>query len=86
MVVASERIEGLNGERETLVALLDVLPMGVILLDTQGKVLETNRRAAELLRVDDGLGLEGALLRAATPAATRALRRIVTRVTTAGWR
>lgn len=84
MIAAREGIDGTKSERETLVALLNVLPMGVILLDAQRRVLEVNRRAAELLRADDGLGLEGAYLRAANPTATQALRRIVTRVTTAG--
>lgn len=84
MVAGRERLEDVSSARQTLVALLDVVPMGVILLDAQGKVLETNRRAADLLRADDGLGLEGPSLRAATPFATRALRRIVKRITTAG--
>jgi DNA-binding CsgD family transcriptional regulator len=70
--------------RQTLIALLDVLPMGVILLDAQGNVLETNQRAAAMLRADDGLGQEKTSLRAATPAATRALRGIVSRTVTAG--
>lgn len=84
MVAAQERSGDVRSERETLVGLLDVLPTGVILLDTEGEVLQTNRRAAELLRADDGLGLEGAFLRAANPIVTRALQRIVTRATTAG--
>jgi len=82
--LSREDVEDGKNQREALVALLNVLPMGVILLDAQGEVLDVNDRAAALLRAGDGLGIEGRRLRAANHAATGALRRMITRVTMAG--
>jgi DNA-binding CsgD family transcriptional regulator/PAS domain-containing protein len=45
-------------EREALAEVTDRLPIGVIILDAEGRVLRQNRSAAQILATRDGLTLE----------------------------
>jgi DNA-binding CsgD family transcriptional regulator len=56
---------------------LDLLAVGVILLDWGGRPVFLNRRASALVTADDGLGMDRDGLHGATPETTAALRRLV---------
>ena len=75
-----ERFLGLQGRTAALSYLTDELPFGVLLLSAAGKVLETNRRAAGILRAADGLSVKNGELSAAFPPEASALRKLVGRV------
>jgi DNA-binding CsgD family transcriptional regulator len=59
--------------------LTDCLPVGVILVDARGRVLDANRRAETILRRRDGLVQERETLSAAEPGESRALRALLVR-------
>ena len=46
-------------ERRALSEVVDRLPMGVILLDAEGVVVQKNRSAEKILALDDGLAIRG---------------------------
>jgi len=83
-VRTSLRLAELGAERDAAAAALDHWDEAVVLVDGHGRVHAANRTAETLLGTGDGLALEPARglgrgrLRAATPAATAALRRLVT--------
>lgn len=67
-----------------LTSLADALPFGVLVLAGTGKILEANRRAAEILRAGDGLSSSGGELAASSPADHSALCRLVGRALATG--
>jgi len=80
-----QHIEQLQGERRALAGLLDAFPVGAILLDAQGRIIETNRRAEEVMHEDDGLGSgSDGIPRATWPLSGQALHEVIARVTAAG--
>jgi DNA-binding CsgD family transcriptional regulator/PAS domain-containing protein len=80
-----QHIEQLRGERRALAGLLDAFPVGAILLDAHGRIIETNRRAKEVLREDDGLGSgSDGIPRATLPPSGQALHEVITRATATG--
>lgn len=66
-----------NLERGALTRSLEGLRVGVMLVGIDGEVSFTNRIADDILRRGDGLTARRMHLEAATPALTRALRRLV---------
>lgn len=56
-------IERKRGQREGVLATLDRLPVGVLLLNEEGRVFLSNRAAEEILAEGDGLSLEQGFLR-----------------------
>ena len=70
-------LERLDTERKASEAALDLLAVGVILLDGIGRPVFLNRRASALVTVDDGLGVDRDGVHGATPETTAALRRLV---------
>lgn len=66
-------------------AALDRLPVGVLVVDADGRVLFMNRRGAALCAAGDGLSLAtGRRCHASTPAETSALLRMAARAATEG--
>ena len=59
--------------------LLDSTRLGVIQLDSEGRIVEANDRAAELLRRNDGLSDRGGMLRTATPEDNSRLQELLAR-------
>lgn len=57
--------------------LLDRLPLGLLLLAADGKVLELNRAASTMVAAGDGLGLRASLLHAEDKAAQRQLAAMI---------
>ena len=78
-----QRFAGLQIRARVLGELVDALPFGVIQLNAYGRVMEANRRAAEILRAKDGLRMSAGDLSAALPAESFALRRLIGRATAA---
>jgi DNA-binding CsgD family transcriptional regulator/PAS domain-containing protein len=82
-VRVSLRLASLGADRDVAAAALDHWDEAMLLVDGLGRVLAANRAAEALLRGGDGLTLEPGCglgrgrLRAATPGATAALRRVV---------
>src|SRR5262249_8959350 len=72
------------GEYSWIPAVLDHLPIGVILIGTNGRVLHYNSTAHEILRQDDGLALYGAPLMTTGHEQVLALRTIVSRTLAVG--
>jgi DNA-binding CsgD family transcriptional regulator len=62
-------------EREAALETLDRLPMGVLLVTGEGRVLHANGRARAILTSRDGLHVDHSALTASSPAATSSLRR-----------
>ncbi len=73
------RITRVESERDLFAGAVDQLAMATILLDEAGRVLRTNRSAAELLRRGHGLRAVGGELRAEQPESTRELRGAIER-------
>jgi PAS domain-containing protein len=71
------QLERLDADRQASEAALDLLAVGVILLDWRGRPVFLNRRASALVTADDGLGMDRDGLHGATPETTAALRRLV---------
>ena len=57
---------------------LDRLAFGVIVVDQHARIIQANRAAEAMLAQGDGIGADASGLRAATPAQTASLRRLVT--------
>lgn len=82
-VRTSLRLAELANERDAFGDVLDRWTQAVLLVDAQGRVRSANRAAEALLRTMDGLtverspGAERGRLRAATPATTIALHRLI---------
>ena len=68
-------------EGESTLGALDQLPNGVILLDANSRVIETNRYANEILSMNDGLRITREGLQAASRQQTERIRQIVQRGT-----
>ena len=62
---------------------LDSLPMGVILVNAEARILQVNRMAEEFLALGDGLRADAVGLAAASPHDSERLREMVTQVATA---
>lgn len=63
--------------QDAAVEVLDRLPLGAVMLDTEGRPVLANRRAREILAAGDGLECDRDGLRAACSAETGALRRAI---------
>ncbi|MCG8591075.1 MAG: LuxR C-terminal-related transcriptional regulator [Proteobacteria bacterium] len=74
------RLGRLARTTEHLVAALDTLAFGVVLVDARGEVFEANRAAREIAAQRDGLWLRDRELRAGRPEDTKALRACVAEV------
>jgi len=60
---------------------LDAVPLGIILVNSQGRVLQTNRSAQQILALADGLSADNSgALRAAAPRDTDRLREVIVEV------
>lgn len=66
-------------EREAALAVLDQIPIGMIIVDHAGTVLESNRFANEILSHDDGLSVEHTGLKAHSRDTTVALHEMIAR-------
>lgn len=75
----SARLGELQAARSGLADALDALAHGVLLLDAQGHVLHTNRRAEALLKAADGLTLVGRRLVPTRAADSEGLARLIRR-------
>ena len=64
-------------EREAALETLDRLPMGVLLVSGEGRVLHANGRANAILASRDGLHIDHSTLTASSPAGTSSLRRSI---------
>ena len=79
-VESGVRLATVQAERDAAGAALDSLADAVLLVDAAGRLLRANRAADRLLARADGLSIgRGGELRAATPAQTGALGRLVAR-------
>lgn len=78
------RLEQAEGARRAHRELLDAFPIGVILCDARGAVVEANRAAELILGAEDGLAAAHGQLVASLPRETRALRRLVAGAAAAG--
>jgi len=70
-------LRSLEVERSIAFDALDHLHAGLVLLDRQGRVLACNRKAEELVAMNDGLCIDGEGLAAALPSETRKLRILI---------
>jgi DNA-binding CsgD family transcriptional regulator len=70
----------LNATAEAVARALDYLPVGIVVVDEKGRVLQTNRSAEAILQRKDGLATspEGTL-QTARPAETALLREVIQR-------
>jgi len=73
------RLEDARVRADSAAEALDQLAFGVILVDRHARVVLANRAAEAMLAQGDGIGADASGLRAATPAQTAALRRLVAR-------
>lgn len=71
------RIGMIEAQRGALQETLDRLPLGVVLLDAAGRVLQLNKAAEAITAAGDGLRVGRDGLQAADPGETRSLRRLV---------
>lgn len=71
------RLGTLQTQVHALEDALDRLPLGVVLVDAQGAVIELNRTAAHIVAAGDGLRVERDGLVATSARATRELRRLI---------
>jgi PAS domain-containing protein len=80
------QLDELRSRQRTFAALIEASPVGVVLLDAQGRPLFANAAARRIGRVGDGLELGPEGLRAAQPDEQRRLERAITaaRVTARG--
>ncbi|KWF65512.1 helix-turn-helix transcriptional regulator [Burkholderia pseudomultivorans] len=65
-------------------AALDKLAIAVLLVDRAGRIIHSNRAAVEMLRRENGLFASSSFVRAASPATTQALLRLIDRACNAG--
>jgi DNA-binding CsgD family transcriptional regulator len=72
-----QRITGLQKERNLALDALNRWPLGVILVNAKGQVLLANRAAEAILKKKDGLFFDRGALRAARPAETATLRKLI---------
>lgn len=71
------RLEDARVRADSAAEALDRLAFGVVLVDRRAHVILANRAAEAMLAQDDGIGADASGLRAAMPAQTIALRRLV---------
>jgi DNA-binding CsgD family transcriptional regulator len=71
------RLERERCRVQALEELADALPFGVLQLNAKGRVLEANRRGAEILQASDGLQTVDGVLSAASWADSRALSLLI---------
>lgn len=71
------RLEDARVRADSAAEALDRLAFGVVLVDGRARVILANRAAQAMLVQDDGIGADASGLRAAMPAQTTALRRLV---------
>jgi len=71
------RLEEARVRADGVTEALDRLAFGVVLVDRHARVILAHRAAEALLTQADGIGADASGLRAATPAQTTALRRLV---------
>jgi len=76
-VTLRRRIVDLEKQKIAATDALDHWSLGVILLDSRGRVLLMNSRAEEIVRQKDGLTMAADGLHAALPGETSALRRLI---------
>jgi DNA-binding CsgD family transcriptional regulator/PAS domain-containing protein len=77
-VLTCARLHAAETERDAVGGALDALADPVLLVDGAGRLVRANKAAERLLANTDGLGVgRGGELRAATPAQTRALDRLL---------
>ena len=67
----------LQAKYEAMLAIVDRLPIGVILVGRGCEVHETNERAREILSLDDGIQIHHRVLKAASHSETRHLHQVV---------
>jgi DNA-binding CsgD family transcriptional regulator/PAS domain-containing protein len=75
------RIHSVEREAATASDVLDALPVAVLVVDTDAKVVLANRRGRALLAASDGLSVDRGRLSAARPDDTRRLRGLCAAVT-----
>lgn len=71
------QINRMETERDLYAGAVDQLAVGTIILDEEGKVLQTNHVADELIQESDGLKLSGKALQVGTGRDTRKLRELI---------
>ena len=81
---AGERAWRLEQERDALHRVLDLLALGILLVDEKGTVLWSNHRGRELLDARDGIYLSEGRLKASRTADTAALLALVASAARAG--
>jgi DNA-binding response OmpR family regulator len=74
-------IERKRGQREGVLATLDRFPVGVLLLNEEGRVFLSNHAAEEILAEGDGLSLEQGFLRTGSVQDTARLEEAIRRAT-----
>jgi DNA-binding NarL/FixJ family response regulator len=79
-------IERKRGQREGVLATLDRFPVGVLLLNEEGRVFLSNHAAEEILAEGDGLSLEEGFLRTGSGQDTERLEKAIRRATKAPFR
>jgi DNA-binding response OmpR family regulator/DNA-binding CsgD family transcriptional regulator len=79
-------IERKRGQREGVLATLDRFPVGVLLLNEEGRVFLSNRAAEEILAEGDGLSLEQGFLRTGSVQDTARIEEAIRRATQASSR
>ncbi|WP_062267013.1 helix-turn-helix transcriptional regulator [Endozoicomonas arenosclerae] len=73
----NHQINRVETERDLYAGAVDQLAVGTIILDEEGKVLQTNHVAQDLLQENDGLKLSGHSLQVGTSRDTRKLRELI---------
>jgi DNA-binding CsgD family transcriptional regulator/PAS domain-containing protein len=76
-VQMSLRLDSLQSGARTMEALIDLLPIGVILVNAEAKVVRCNRVAETVLSTSDGLTIIRGMLSATSMNETAALRRLI---------
>ncbi len=77
-------LAGQRAESMAAQSTLDFLPIGVLVVNNVGRVLQTNRHARAVIELRDGLSVDRTGLCAAVPKETGRLRRIIAQVAAAG--
>ena len=76
-VILHTQLGRTESERKLYAGVVERLMVGTVTLDKNGKVLQTNQAADELLREHDGLTISNNSLEAAYPRDNRELRRLI---------
>ncbi|KEQ19694.1 helix-turn-helix transcriptional regulator [Endozoicomonas numazuensis] len=73
----NHQINRVETERDLYAGAVDQLAVGTIILDEEGKVIQTNHVAQDLIQENDGLKLTGHSLQVGTSRDTRKLRELI---------